>query len=457
MVDKITQTETELLSNALERILTSAVLIKDLGDTLPKTDILQDSNKVYAGKASMLFVDMRDSTKLPDQFDAERLIKIYRSYIRTIVQAVRYSNGVVRDFMGDGVLAVFIDDDKGKSEDKAVYAARYITTAIDKFLNPMLDETLRYRISCGIGIHTGEVTLSKVGMKGKEQDDKAESEYGIAWIGNSTNLACKQSGAVGGGTIFISTSTYAALSDLNKAKYWKHLEIEKGSNVLKGYIAEHFYLDLDEELEPCCACQQREAATFPEMLKKRIEEITEQAIKLGREEQAFAQKEKDLKSKELFLNKKEEQLNTKARSLDWLEYSFYSNVIKSGFCRKEYVLEMGMDFWEENLEKAISSGEKVGKNQQKVKQDLSYAMVSIYESLGIYDKAYMFLVEQARGFDWLSVYTTKDIVQKVGHCSLLEEAVVARIAKGDLLPQNKPEFEAIRDWLFYEYNIAPIG
>lgn len=150
---------------------------------------------------------------------------------------------------------------------------------------------------------------------------------------------------------------------------------------MKGYIAEHFYLDLDEELEPCCACQQREVATFPEMLEKRIEEITEQAIKLGREEQAFAQKEKDLKSKELFLNKKEEQLNTKAHSLDWLEYSFYSNVIKSGFCRKEYVLEMGMDFWEENLEKAISSGEKIGKNQQKVKQDLSYAMVSIYESL----------------------------------------------------------------------------
>lgn len=457
MVDKITQTEAELLSNALERILTSAVLIKDLGDTLPKTDILQDSNKVYAGKASMLFVDMRDSTKLPDQFDAERLIKIYRSYIRTIVQAVRYSNGVVRDFMGDGVLAVFIDDDNGKSEDKAVYAARYITTAIDKFLNPMLDETLRYRISCGIGIHTGEVTLSKVGMKGKEQDDDAENEYGIAWIGNSTNLACKQSGVVGCGTIFISTSTYAALSDLNKAKYWRHFEIEKGPNVLKGYIAEHFYLGLDEEIESCCVCQQKEAVTFPEMLKKKIEEITEQAIKLGREEQVFAQKEKDLKSKELFLNKKEEQLNTKARSLDWLEYSFYSNVIKSGFCRKGYVLEMGMDFWEENLEKAISSGEKVGKNQQKVKQDLSYAMVSIYESLGIYDKAYMFLVEQARGFDWLSVYTTKDIIQKVGHCSLLEEAVVARIAKGDLLPQNKPEFEAIRDWLFYEYNIAPIG
>ena len=37
--------------------------------------------------------------------------------------------------MGDGVLALFIDDTDGTSEDKAVHAARYITTVIDKFLN----------------------------------------------------------------------------------------------------------------------------------------------------------------------------------------------------------------------------------------------------------------------------------------------------------------------------------
>lgn len=42
--------------------------------------------------------------------------------------------------MGDGVLALFIDDTDGTSEDKAVHAARYITTVIDKFLNPVVDK-----------------------------------------------------------------------------------------------------------------------------------------------------------------------------------------------------------------------------------------------------------------------------------------------------------------------------
>ena len=116
----------------------------------------------------------------------------------------------MKDFMGDGVLAMFIDGEDGRSEDKAVNAAKYITTCIDKILNPVLDSTLDYRISCGIGIHTGEISVSKVGMKGKSSEE-AESEYGIAWIGSSTNLACKFSGAVENGDIFISSSTYEKL------------------------------------------------------------------------------------------------------------------------------------------------------------------------------------------------------------------------------------------------------
>ena len=39
-------------------------------------------------------------------------------------------------------------------------------------------------------------------MKGKENDDEAENEYGIAWIGNCTNYACKYSGLVSNGAIF---------------------------------------------------------------------------------------------------------------------------------------------------------------------------------------------------------------------------------------------------------------
>lgn len=457
MVNKIAQTEVDILTQALERILTNAVVIKDFGDTLPKTDALQDSNKVYSGKASILFVDMRDSTKLPDQYDAERLIKIYRSYIRTVVQAVRYSNGVVRDFMGDGVLAVFIDDEHGNSEDKAVYAARYITTAVDKFLNPLLEDKFKYRISCGIGVHTGEVTLSKVGMKGKEQDTEAETEYGIAWIGNSTNLACKQSSAVNCGTIFISPSTYAALSDLDKSNYWTPISTEKGSNHLSGYTAEHYYLDLDQNITPCVAPATSSPSSTISLIEQKLAELSEQAIHLGAKDCILSEKEKELNGKDLILQKKEEQLNIKSRSLDYSKYHFYRTALGSGFCKEKYVLEMGIDFWEDLLQNTIDSGVKLGKSEASIKEEISYYMVYIYRTFNLYDKAYEFMVAQARGADWLHLYNVQEVVSKLGYHYALQNAVCTRIEKGDLSPDDQRDFENIRDWLLYIDNIAPIG
>ena len=53
------------------------------------------------------------------------------------------------------------------------------------------------------------------------------------------------------------------------------------------------------------------------------------------------------------------------------------------------------------------------KSEHKVKQEVSYAMVSIYEDLQLYDKAYDFLVEQAIGCSWILLHTVQNIVKKL--------------------------------------------
>ena len=224
----ISKVEADALSASITRILSSDVRLHTVRDHLPTVDDLKDANDAYRFKASVLFVDMRGSTKLPDRFSADQLVKIYRCYTRAIVQAVRYSGGCVRDFMGDGILAIFLDDENEMSEEKSVHAARYIATVIDMLLNPMLDQAFGHRISCGIGVHTGEVFLSKVGMRGKEHQEDAEDEVRPVWVGDSTNLACKYSAAVAAGTIFISASTFCELSDTNKAQVWEWSEVERG-------------------------------------------------------------------------------------------------------------------------------------------------------------------------------------------------------------------------------------
>lgn len=455
--DKIKKSELDLLSIAINRIISSEVLENDVSDVLPLTDDLSDSNKIYNGKASMLFVDMRESTKLPEKFDKIQLVKIYRSYIRSVVQAIRYSGGVVRDFMGDGVLAVFIDNEDGGSEDKAVRAARYITTVIDKFLNPVLEQKIKHRISCGIGIHTGEISISKVGMKGNEQYDDEENEFGIAWIGNSTNLACKFSGAVNCGTIFISTSTYSALSDIDGKQKWEKVNVFKGGNVLDGYIAKQYYLQIDDNLEPYPAENSLETLSLADELKKEynkhLANIEIRAEELGKREQILQAKENQLNCKAAEINQKSKENISMEQAINKREYKFYCDVLRSGHCKSAYVREMGQEFWEENLEAVLYAGIKIGKNEHEVRQEISFAMVSIYEDLELYDKAYDFLVEQATGCPWLHLFTVQNIVSKVRYCGRLKTALYERLGKDDLLPENRLEFEKIKKWLVFEYKL----
>ena len=151
------------------------------------------------------------------------------------------------------------------------------------------------------------------------------------------------------------------------------------------------------------------------------------------------------------MNKKEQLLQTKEKSTKVLLYKFYCDVLGSGHCKKEYAKAMGQDFWEENLEKAISAGRAIGKDEHKVKQEISYTMVSIYESLELYDKAYDFVVEQAAGYPWLHLFTVQDIVRKVGYCSRLKSAIYERLAKNDLTDENRRSFEDIKNWLVFSY------
>ena len=57
--DKISKNEADLLSVAINRIVLSEVLEGVITDQLPLANDMTDSNKIYHGKVSMLFVDMR--------------------------------------------------------------------------------------------------------------------------------------------------------------------------------------------------------------------------------------------------------------------------------------------------------------------------------------------------------------------------------------------------------------
>ena len=85
-------------NNAVENILNEPVESIELTDNIPLVIDIPDSNKVFRGRLSILFVDMRKSTDLTDELTAKKMVKVYRAFIRIIIQAIRYSGGYARQF-----------------------------------------------------------------------------------------------------------------------------------------------------------------------------------------------------------------------------------------------------------------------------------------------------------------------------------------------------------------------
>ena len=131
--------------------------------------------------------------------------------------------------------------------------------------------------------------------------------------------------------------------------------------------------------------------------QKQLTDIAKQAEELGKKEHLLHAKEHQLNCKAVEINQQGKENISRWQEISEREYQFYCEVLHSGHCKDAYVQEMGKDFWEDNLSKAFSAGVKVGKNEHEIKQEISYVMVSIYEDLELYDKAYDFLVEQASG------------------------------------------------------------
>lgn len=80
----ISKNEVENLNAVFEKILSSAVEEKDFEYKLPLDGKLSDSNKVYSGKLSVMFIDIRNSTKLPDKYTSAEIVKVYRAYARAV-------------------------------------------------------------------------------------------------------------------------------------------------------------------------------------------------------------------------------------------------------------------------------------------------------------------------------------------------------------------------------------
>jgi adenylate cyclase len=124
-----------------------------------------DLRRLIAGErrvVTILFADLRGSTALAEHLEPEAVVALLNDYVGALARCVLARGGMVRQFLGDGLMAIFgaFELDASDGANPAVEAALRMRQAIAEVNAIRSNATMRF----GVGIHTGEVVLGSIGI-----------------------------------------------------------------------------------------------------------------------------------------------------------------------------------------------------------------------------------------------------------------------------------------------------
>ncbi len=123
---------------------------------------------------TILFTDIRGFTAFCESKDPALVVDLLNTYMTVMVSIIVKYGGHVNKFIGDGILAVFSDDDEGAKPGDHAY--RSVACATEMVNAKAAD------FKTGAGIHSGEVVIGNVGSS-----DKME----FTVLGDTVNLASR--------------------------------------------------------------------------------------------------------------------------------------------------------------------------------------------------------------------------------------------------------------------------
>jgi adenylate cyclase len=131
---------------------------------------------------TVLFADLRNYTPMVERTEPKEVVKLLNGYFKEMDEAVRSHQGLVLQYIGDEIEAVFgapvhIDD----HPTKAVQAALEMAKRLRDF-NKELEGQGLPPLAHGIGVHTGEVVAANIG---------SPDRLSYALIGDTVNLASR--------------------------------------------------------------------------------------------------------------------------------------------------------------------------------------------------------------------------------------------------------------------------
>ena len=166
--------EREKIRNAFGRYVTPEIRDEIMAGRIPLNGERRE--------ATVLFADLRDFTPFVENTPPEEVIASMRAYFTAMHRAIRKHRGLVLQFVGDEIEAVFgVPVPFADHADAAVQAALAMRLELER-LNQERTGRGKSPFAHGIGIHSGNVLAGNTG---------SEEQSAYALIGETVNVASR--------------------------------------------------------------------------------------------------------------------------------------------------------------------------------------------------------------------------------------------------------------------------
>jgi len=203
--------------------------------TEPSNERESESSKVSSVEAerrqiTVLFSDIVDFTPMAEKLGDEEIYELIRRLTAEQETIIHSHGGIIQDFSGDGIMAVF--GAPAALEDAPLRACRAALDIQSRMRQIQRDLHTRYGVTpdLRIGINSGTAVVGKMG------DSQAAASSAL---GSTVNVASRVEGAAEPATVVISSTTHALVSPFVKT-------VPLGERQLKGMSKPEALFRLEE-------------------------------------------------------------------------------------------------------------------------------------------------------------------------------------------------------------------
>ena len=166
-------------------------------------------------RMSVLFSDIRSFTTISEDMTPSEVLDFVNSYLEVMEPVIHDHGGFIDKYLGDGIMALFIERDGISSANRAVNAAVAMQRELSGFNEFRKDQGVA-PILTGMGIATGDVIIGTVGT---------QTRLDTTVLGHSVNMASRLESLTPsyGISILITEDTF---SDLADPEQYMHREID---------------------------------------------------------------------------------------------------------------------------------------------------------------------------------------------------------------------------------------